>query len=76
MAQCFAPCGKSGSLSQRCINKPIEGYIHCELHRPKAAKLYIKYKKLTDLIKNINILIINLDSSFVSFLSLKSVGDI
>jgi hypothetical protein len=50
--QCFAP---SSMANGRCTNKSINGYKHCELHRPKAAKLYAKYKKLSYLTVDIDL---------------------
>lgn len=48
--QCFAP-----SNNGRCQNKCITNSRHCELHNTKSTKLYIKYKKLSDQSKNINL---------------------
>lgn len=48
--QCFAP-----SYNGRCKNKCITNSKHCELHNPKSTRLYIKYKKLSDKTKDINL---------------------
>ena len=48
--QCFAP-----SKNGRCTNKSLKNSSHCELHGPKATKLRHKYKKLCDLVKNIDL---------------------
>jgi len=49
--QCFAPTSSTG----RCRNKCIINSKHCELHNPKATKLYIRYKNLSNQVKNLNI---------------------
>ncbi len=49
--QCFAPTSYNG----RCRNKCIENSNHCELHNPKSRKLYIKYKKLSNQTKDIDL---------------------
>lgn len=49
--QCFAPT----SFDKRCRNKCVPNSKHCELHNPKSTSLYIKYKKLSDKIKDINL---------------------
>lgn len=48
--QCFAP-----SYNGRCKNKSVQNSNHCELHNPKSKKLYIKYKKLSNQAKNIDL---------------------
>lgn len=46
--QCSSLLGTS-----RCINFITENSLHCELHREKAKKLYLKYKKYCDLCVNL-----------------------
>lgn len=46
--QCSSLLGTS-----RCINFTAENSLHCELHREKAKQLYLKYKKYSDLCKNL-----------------------
>jgi hypothetical protein len=48
--QCFAP-----TSTGRCRNRCITNSKHCELHNPKATKLYIRYKNLSNQVKNLNI---------------------
>lgn len=60
MSQCFAPTSCNG----RCKNKSIEKSRHCELHHPRATKLYAKYKRLSKLCKDID-----LEKEFTDILS-------
>jgi len=48
--QCFSP-----AFNGRCQNKSLNNSKHCELHHAKATKLYVKYKKLSNLAKNVDI---------------------
>lgn len=48
--QCCAYLG-----SKRCINTVTTGANHCELHRAKATKLYLRYKELGEEVKKFNI---------------------
>ena len=50
--QCHAPNNETYIF--RCPNKAIGDSLHCQLHNPKAVKLYRKYKKICDKLKNIN----------------------
>lgn len=48
--QCSAYMGR-----KRCINTTMGNSNHCHLHRPKATKLYLKYKKLCDEVEKFEI---------------------
>lgn len=48
-------CSATASNNTRCTNKCISGSSHCELHKPKATSLYIKYKQLSELVDKINL---------------------
>ncbi len=49
--QCCAP----NTSNARCTNDVTQGINHCEIHRLTATKLYLRYKKLSDKIDNLNI---------------------
>lgn len=48
--QCAAYLGDN-----RCCNKIVGDSYHCELHRNKARKLYLKYKKYGDMCDNLDL---------------------
>ena len=48
--QCSSLSGKA-----RCINITTENSLHCELHREKAKKLYLKYKQCQDKCKDLDL---------------------
>lgn len=46
-------CAYSGN--GRCINNAVGGSNHCQVHRPKATKLYLKYKSLCEIVKELDL---------------------
>jgi len=48
--QCFTPTSNG-----RCLNNCLENSNHCNIHNYKAKKLYLRYKNLTDQIKQIDL---------------------
>ena len=48
--QCCAYLG-----NKRCINKVVGSANHCNLHRVKATKLYLKYKSLCEKVENLDL---------------------
>ena len=43
------------TVSSRCVNLVTNGSNHCDIHRPRATKLYLKYKKLSDVVDKLQI---------------------
>jgi hypothetical protein len=46
-------CAYSGN--GRCINNAVGSSNHCQVHRPKATKLYFKYKSLCEIVRELDL---------------------